>query len=127
MNPSRHRITGSDSHLVQVLDGYLAALQAGTAPDKEELLAQYPELAEDLEACLASLDFIRQAAVKPAVGEPGLEDADSPNRTLGDYRIVREIGRGGMGIVYEAEQVSLARRVALKVLPFAGGEDWSAS
>ena len=42
---------------------------------------------------------------------------------LGDYRIVRMIGRGGMGIVYEAEQVSLRRRVALKVLPFAAALD----
>src|SRR6516162_4229003 len=42
---------------------------------------------------------------------------------LGDFRIVREVGRGGMGIVYEAEQISLARRVALKVLPFAATMD----
>src|SRR5262249_9411575 len=42
---------------------------------------------------------------------------------LGDFRVVREVGRGGMGIVYEAEQVSLVRRVALKVLPFAATLD----
>jgi WD40 repeat protein/serine/threonine protein kinase len=46
-----------------------------------------------------------------------------PERRLGDFRIVREVGRCGMGVVYEAEQLSLGRRVALKVLPFAGALD----
>src|SRR5262249_45055456 len=53
---------------------------------------------------------------------PPPDEPDAPGR-LGDFRIVREIGRGGMGIVYEAEQMSLKRRVALKVLPFAGALD----
>jgi len=114
--------------LVEVLDAYLAAAQEGTAPARDVLLAEYPELAEDLEACLASLEFIRQASLTspPLVadskgvdaeeGEPGIGE-------LGDFRLIAEVGRGGMGVVYEAVQRSLNRRVALKVLPFAAAMD----
>jgi eukaryotic-like serine/threonine-protein kinase len=54
---------------------------------------------------------------------PGLTNTGPRPCLLGDFRLFREIGRGGMGIVYEAEQISLNRRVALKVLPFAAGLD----
>src|SRR5262245_48071299 len=115
-----------DARLVQVLDDYLAALQAGAAPAREEFLARYPDLAEALQACLASLDFIRHAGVKPPLHEANgdaLARDGLPNGVLGDFRILREVGRGGMGVVYEATQISLNRRVALKVLPFASTLD----
>jgi WD40 repeat protein/serine/threonine protein kinase len=118
MSISSPNAVGSDSRLVKILDGYLAALQAGNPPNKDALLAQHPGLAEDLEACLASLDFIRTAGLAPA-DNSATNEPDLPLRVLGDFRLIREIGRGGMGVVYEAHQLSLKRRVALKVLPFA--------
>jgi tRNA A-37 threonylcarbamoyl transferase component Bud32 len=99
--------------LVRVLDEYLADLQAGRAPDRAQLLAAHPALASQLEQCLAGIEFIHHAA-QPAPGTPA---------QLGDFRIVREIGRGGMGVVYEAEQLSLKRKVALKVLRFGAIAD----
>jgi serine/threonine protein kinase len=116
--------TGSlekDLRLAEVLDSYLAAVRAGTAPEADALLAEHPELAGDLRECLASLRFLRHAPRAPALS-PG--DGDIPAEgPLGDFRLVREIGRGGMGVVYEAVQISLGRRVALKVLPFAAALD----
>jgi tetratricopeptide (TPR) repeat protein len=103
-------------NFAEILDEYLGALRAGNAPDREALLARHPDLAEELRAALLGVDFVHGAAPRLAPDE----DADAlPGRSLGDYRLLRELGRGGMAVVYEAEQVSLARRVALKVLPFA--------
>jgi eukaryotic-like serine/threonine-protein kinase len=125
MNPRAPSATASESRLVKVLDDYLAALHRGDPLNKSELLAANADMAEDLEACLASLDFIRDAAASGLVQVPSGETSIGTPATglLGDFRIIREAGRGGMGVVYEAEQVSLCRRVALKVLPFAATLD----
>ncbi len=103
----------SATELVRVLDQYLAELQAGQAPDKVKLLAEHPELAVQLEQCLSGIEFVHRAA-KPAGGVP---------TQLGDFRIIREVGHGGMGVVYEAEQISLKGKVALKVLRFGATAD----
>src|SRR6516164_145405 len=102
----------------QVADEFLRRQAAGERPDIEEYVARHPEAADVLRRVLASLRLLDGSL--PADGELGASaPGDGPTGTLGDFRIIREVGRGGMGVVYEAEQVSLGRRVALKVLPFA--------
>jgi hypothetical protein len=103
----------SAARLAEVLEQHLVDLQAGREPSREALLAAHPDLATQLERCLAGIEFIHRAA-QPTEGLPA---------RLGDFRIVRELGRGGMGVVYEAEQISLKRRVALKVLRFGAAAD----
>jgi tetratricopeptide (TPR) repeat protein len=98
---------------------WLEAAEIGQAPDSREFLARYPDLVEELAAFLADREhFDRRAArVAPTAGlQPPSAPAESAGRRLGDFEIICEIGRGGMGIVYEARQVSLKRPVALKVL-----------
>ena len=88
----------------------------GERPALSEYIRKHPELAEEIREVFPALVMIEQ--LKPATSDEvsALSGASVPDR-IGDYRLLREIGRGGMGIVYEAEQVSLDRHVALKVFP----------
>src|SRR5262249_35788254 len=97
----------------------------GQPPARDEFLARHRDLAAELSDCLAGLELVH--SIGPELSSDGRDEAvdaePSALGTLGDFRILGEVGRGGMGIAYEAEQISLGRRVALKVLPFAGALD----
>jgi eukaryotic-like serine/threonine-protein kinase len=96
----------------------------GERPSLTEYTRKYPELAAEIQELFPALAVMEQ--LKPVAPDASAElynlQGKRPER-IGDFRILREIGRGGMGIVFEAEQVSLGRHVALKVLPTSGLND----
>jgi serine/threonine protein kinase len=117
-----------DPRIAEALERYLQAIEAGEKPNRQAFLARHAEIAEPLAECLDGMEVLHEAgfsahqpAAEASVASPSLEW--QPGTLLGEFRIIREIGRGGMGVVFEAEQLSLGRRIALKVLPFAWSLD----
>jgi serine/threonine protein kinase len=114
----------ASSALAELVDRLTGQLQAGEAIDWEAMAREHPEHADELRQLGPALGALDQLSRSADQHLSGLAPADAPAAgVLGDFRVVREVGRGGMGVVYEAEQVSLGRRVALKVLPFAATMD----
>lgn len=104
--------------LTQILDEYLLSLEGSEPVAPEVILGPRPEIADRMSAFLKSLRRVHYA-VADSTASTVVERDHCVGWELGDFRIGQEIGRGGMGIVYEGVQISSGRRVALKVLPFA--------
>ena len=111
--------------VLELAEEFIERYRKGERPALEEYIDRNPEFAGEIRDVFPAMAMMENIAIRddsPPGDETdatcGVELARGPRlEQFGDYRIIREIGRGGMGVVYEAEQVSLGRHVALKVLP----------
>jgi serine/threonine protein kinase/WD40 repeat protein len=112
-------VSGDDRDVLlnQLADEFAVRRRAGERPCLEEYCDRYPELADDIRSLFPAMLELERARADAGPELAGALTDTRRTTNLGDFRLLREVGRGGMGVVYEAEQISLGRRVALKLLP----------
>ncbi len=106
----------SDSHIDAVITEYLKAAEAGAKPDPEEWVARHPELADGLRSFFGQHARMEGLAAQLATEGASAGVALPALRYVGDYELLAEIARGGMGVVFRARQRTLGREVAVKML-----------
>lgn len=104
----------NQARVATILESCLFALEHGERLSPEELIEAHPDLAEPLGKCLTTLMTLHAAVHGEAA--PTEADMPEPGVRLGDFILEEQIGRGGMGVVYRAKQISLDRLVAIKLL-----------
>ena len=116
-----------DPEALELLDGYLEKLQAGERPDRGALIRRRPDLAAAIEMIEKLEGFAPGSSAagyqvvpqRPSHFDPTLDVWPEPDvlpRAFGQYELLSEIGRGGMGVVYKARQQRLDRIVAVKMI-----------
>src|SRR5581483_10774546 len=101
---------GQRDPVEELAEVFLERYRRGERPSITEFTAQAPEHADEIRELFPALVLMEQAV--PSGGtDVALRNAAVPLERLGDYRVIREIGRGGMGVVYEADQEALNRHV----------------
>jgi serine/threonine protein kinase len=116
--------TTQDESVNRIIADYLQSIERGEVPDRAALLARHPELANELSAFFADHDRFQKGAaplaqaltLPPSAASATASPVGPTVRYFGDYELLDEIARGGMGVVYKARQLSLNRPVALKMI-----------
>src|SRR5260370_42673576 len=96
--PDRQKTGLDDPRVIEALDEYLAALETGQKPDRQEFLARHAAVADALAECLEGMEVLHEASSAPGPRRGGSLGGlvptveCQPGTPLGDFRIVREIG-----------------------------------
>jgi serine/threonine protein kinase len=123
--PAASQSLSTEHSLAELIEELSARMEAREPVQLQAYLDAHPKHAGELRRLYPALQLLADFSRSGEANIPpeGLEATPTLGTPLGDFRLLREVGRGGMGVVYEAEQLSLRRRVALKVLPFAATMD----